>query len=106
MNANTLTLLRHLLTIGIVLLCAPVFGQDKILSGMVMDVSTNDPIPSVSIQFTGAAAGGALSNQQGKYSIRYNARFRMLQFSAIGYKTKTIHIDSLRSANGLVTLER
>jgi len=71
MNASVITFLKHILTIGTVLLFIPAFGQDKILSGMVIDGSTGDPIPSVSIQFTGAVTGGALSNQDGKFAIRY-----------------------------------
>jgi hypothetical protein len=106
MNASIINFLRHVLTICTVLLFIPAFGQDKVLSGLVVDGSTGDPIPSVSIQFTGAATGGALSNQDGKYTIRYNTHFRMLQFSAVGYKPKTVHRDSLLAANGLITLER
>ena len=106
MNASIIIFLRHVLTIGTVLLFVPVFGQDKMLSGLVIDGSTGEPIPSTSIQFTGSVTGGALSDLEGKYAIRYNARFRMLQFSAVGYKPKTFHIDSLRARNGLVTLER
>jgi hypothetical protein len=106
MKTTAIAFLRYLFTVSTVLLFVPVFGQHKLLAGLIVDGSTGDPIPAVSIKFIGSTAGGTLSKQDGTYTIRYNSTIYSLQFSAVGHKTKTIHTDSLLAVNGLVSLER
>lgn len=104
MNVYNMTFLKFALTIYTLMLFVPALGQEKILTGMVADSISGDPIPAASIKLIGAISGGTLGNPDGSYTVKYNPRIHSLQFSAIGYRSKTIYIDSLYATKGLVLL--
>jgi hypothetical protein len=61
------------------------------MSGKIIDESTNEPIPYVSIKY--GETNGAISNEEGDFNIiipSTNSIKDSIHFSSIGYATKTI----------------
>lgn len=68
----------------ILLFSLPSFGQTTV-KGVIKDKHTQQPIPSVSISFSGMS-GGTVSDKEGTFQIRVSKTIKGLVFSAIGYK--------------------
>jgi len=89
-NIITPLLLLTLLFIAVSRLTA----QDEVIviSGVINDKSTQQPLPGVSISIKGAG-GGTLSDPEGKFSLRTKLRFPLtLQFNIIGFETSELEI--------------
>ncbi len=66
-------------------------AQDVVLSGVIRDKETNDPLVGASVitEFN----TGVTTDLDGKYKITLSTGIHKLRFSFIGYKTKTKEID-------------
>jgi hypothetical protein len=60
-------------------------GQNTIVSGVITDAQTNQPLPLVSVSFPGTSIG-TNSSVDGKYSITTGKTYTQLKFSFVGYK--------------------
>ncbi|WEK18720.1 MAG: DUF5686 family protein [Candidatus Pedobacter colombiensis] len=93
----------------ILLFSMPSFGQTTI-KGLVKDKHTKQPIPAVTISFSGAS-GGTVSDKDGNFHIHTSKTIKGLSFSAIGYKklhyslsakeVPSINIELEESSNNL-----
>jgi TonB-linked SusC/RagA family outer membrane protein len=59
-------------------------GQQRTITGVVTGKEDGLPLPGVSIHIVGAA-GGALTNAEGKYAIQVPSAAAVLRYSFIGY---------------------
>jgi hypothetical protein len=73
------------------------FSQ-TIVQGFVKDSESKLPIPFCSIAIKGTAKG-AITNEDGKYSISFNANNDIVIFSFIGYETISIEAAKLAPGN-------
>jgi hypothetical protein len=60
-------------------------GQNTVVSGIITDAKSNQPLPFVSVSFPGTSIGSN-SNNSGKYSITTGKTYTQLKFSFVGYK--------------------
>ncbi|WP_029281430.1 SusC/RagA family TonB-linked outer membrane protein [Pedobacter sp. R20-19] len=68
-------------------------AQDRTINGTVTSTEDGIPLPGVSVKAVGAQTV-AVTNGEGKYSIRISSSVQSLQFSYLGFLTKTINITS------------
>ncbi|MCX2573672.1 SusC/RagA family TonB-linked outer membrane protein [Pedobacter sandarakinus] len=77
-------------------------AQDRTISGTVTSSEDNIPLPGVSVKAVGAQ-NVAITGSDGKYSIRISPSVQALQFSYLGFASKSINITSSNVINvGLV----
>lgn len=77
-------------------------AQDRTINGTVTSTEDGIPLPGVSVKAVGAQAV-AVTNGDGKYSIRISSQVQSLQFSYLGFSTKTVNITTSDIINvGLV----
>ncbi|MFA6402267.1 MAG: carboxypeptidase-like regulatory domain-containing protein [Salinivirgaceae bacterium] len=68
------------------------------VSGKIIDVNSQEPIPGVTILIKGTTIG-AITDYEGKYSIEVTDANSSLTFSFIGYKTQTIALEGKTTFN-------
>jgi len=68
-------------------------AQDRTINGTVTSTEDGIPLPGVSVKAVGAQTV-AVTNSEGKYSIRISSSVQSLQFSYLGFLTKTVNITS------------
>jgi len=68
-------------------------AQDRTINGTVTSTEDGIPLPGVSVKAVGAQTV-AVTNSEGKYSIRISSSVQSLQFSYLGFTTKTINVTS------------
>ncbi|HEY4061733.1 MAG TPA: SusC/RagA family TonB-linked outer membrane protein [Puia sp.] len=68
--------------------------QKKLVSGKVTDQRDGSPLQGVSVVPKGALSGGAVTAQDGSFSIQVDARVRTLVFSSVGYGIQEVPIGS------------
>lgn len=71
------------------------YAQQRVLTGTVVDVKTNTPLSGVSI--SAPKTIGTLTDVQGRYSLKLNAPIDSLTFSYVGYRTKIVVMDTVKS---------
>jgi TonB-linked SusC/RagA family outer membrane protein len=84
-------LLQSLFILTFVAFCAT--AQDRTVSGTVTSTDDNLPIPGVSVKIKGAQ-GGAVTNAAGKFSLTVPANSNTLEFSYLGYISRSATINS------------
>ena len=90
MNSILHRILKIQLFILTLFISLAVNGQIK---GKVIDASTKEPLSFISVYYEGTSTG-ATTNDDGIYSIIYLPGQKQLTFSAIGYKTQVVPINS------------
>jgi TonB-linked SusC/RagA family outer membrane protein len=80
------------LLLGLIFVSTQVFAQERIITGTVTSAEDGDALPGVSVKVKGTATG-AVTNQNGMYSIRAGAN-QVLVFSYIGTATQEIAVGS------------
>ncbi len=80
-------------------------GQAKKISGLIVDAVGGEPIPMVSISILGAQPRGVGGGPDGTFTIRFDSLSQKLRFSAMGYRTYTVSIDSLSVLRGRVFMQ-
>ncbi|RYZ53724.1 MAG: SusC/RagA family TonB-linked outer membrane protein [Sphingobacteriales bacterium] len=100
---------RSLLLISLFLFASlTMFGQTQVVTGIVTSGEDNQPLADVTVSVQGTA-GGTVTDQTGKYSIRVPSTNAVLQFSFTGFATQTVSVEGKpvidivlkRSENGL-----
>ena len=74
-----------ILTLMLALVVQFTFAQGKVVTGVVTEAGTGDPLPGVNVVIKGSNTGAA-TNFDGKYTIKAN-KGQTLVFSYVGYKT-------------------
>jgi hypothetical protein len=67
----------------------------EIISGKIIDSSSKEPLPFVTILYQSNPSRGVISDINGHFIIKKNQEVKALTVSFIGYSTKTVQIDSL-----------
>ena len=70
------------------------FAQTKTYSGVIKDMTTNDPIPSVSVTLQNSNIG-TISNEEGNFRITVPEDSKTLNFSHLSYKPYTIKLEKM-----------
>jgi iron complex outermembrane receptor protein len=90
---------KHLLTLCFFALTClfvqPVFAQNKVITGKVIDKKDNSPLIGVSVGATGGV--GTLTSVDGTFRLSIPASVTSLNFSYIGYKPLTMALNGQNS---------
>lgn len=70
------------------------YGQASI-NGKVVDSSTSEPLPFVSILYQDNPPKGVLTDINGAFSLPFTKNIKSIQVYYLGYATRTINIDSI-----------
>ena len=97
--------MRKFIFLGLVWMMATLgWGQNRQISGQVVDRDTKDPIPQVTIQLLSAAdsafVAGALTDDDGVFRLNASENGRyILRFSSVGYQREHRNITIKDTAN-------
>lgn len=91
MNYNIKTIERTILFLIFLVISFSLKAQQ--INGIVSDAETKEPLGYISVYYEGTTIG-TRTNFDGKFSIPYRTGKTEITFSAIGYKTQVIKIDS------------
>lgn len=80
---------RIVLLLLVLMTTSPVFSQIK---GIVTDSISNEPLMYISIYYQDKKDMGTVTNLNGEFKIDSRRNGGVLQFSAVGYKTKSLKI--------------
>jgi TonB-dependent starch-binding outer membrane protein SusC len=69
------------------------FAQEKTVQGTVVDGTTKEPLPGVTILIKGTAKG-SITDQNGKFSVTVTDPNAVLQFSFISYTTQDVAVGT------------
>lgn len=83
------------------LLINPTFGQDQQISGRVVDATTGEGLPGVTVQVKGRTVG-AITDIDGQYTVNASSD-DILVFTSIGFRSQEIPVGQQTGIN--VTLE-
>ena len=78
-----------------------VSGQEKTISGIVVDSTTKEPLPFVHIMAVGDAYTGAISDIDGHFTLKIDGKFDTLLFSFVGYKDLSLTVSKLGQLRNL-----
>ena len=88
---------RSILMMLLVFVTIASFAQDRLITGVITDRDTKDPVEQVTIQLLktdSTYVSGALSNEQGLFHIKAPANGKyLLKMSSVGYKTTVKRIE-------------
>lgn len=89
-----LRILRLWSFLALILACAlPALAQNRSITGKVVDATTSQPLPGVSIRIAGTTSGAA-TDVNGAFQLSVPANARELIFSSIDYTTQTVAIGT------------
>lgn len=83
-----------------------VIAQD--ISGIILDSETNEPIENVTVYFEKESTG-AVSNINGQFNLKLRSKAPKtdrLEFSSIGYHSKTVVVSNFTKTNTIVYLSK
>lgn len=80
------------------LFCQTAFAQQRTISGVVTD-ENNEPLIGVGILLQGSGSVGTISELDGTYSIQVPASGAVLEFTCIGYTSKTVPVGQSNTLN-------
>lgn len=73
-------------------------AQDRTINGTVTSTEEGFPLPGVSVKLIGSQ-GVVATDASGKYSIKITSATKSIQFSYLGYVTKTVNIAASNTIN-------
>lgn len=73
-------------------------AQERTINGTVTSTEDNIPLPGVSVKALGSQAV-AITGGDGKFTIKVSSAVSAIQFSYIGFTTKTINLTSSNTIN-------
>ncbi len=79
-------------------------AQQTIITGKVIERSTNEPLPFVTVGLKGTKFG-TTTDFEGNFKLTTSAAADSLVFTFIGFKTQTVFIQSGKTNNLLIKLE-
>lgn len=82
----------------LMLLAFSAMAQERTINGTVTSTEDNIPLPGVSVKALGAQAV-AVTGGDGRFTIKVGASVNAIQFSYIGFATKTINLTSSNTLN-------
>ncbi len=95
--------LRLLCSLSLLLLIS--YGiKAQYITGILTDSTTKEPIPHASVLFKGSNAQGELTDSLGRFRLRANKRFGLVQVKALGYETKLIEVEPGKDASLLLQM--
>lgn len=97
-------IVRYLLVVVLLLFCTAGFSQSVIVSGVVKDAKTEEPLSFVAVSFTGSTIGKS-TDDNGYFSISNSKGLMSLTVSSMGYKDKVIPLNGNKTTNIIVLLE-
>lgn len=83
---------------SILLLSNTTYAQDKVVTGVVKDLSDGSPLPGVNVLIKGTNVG-TISNFDGEFTLTLTEDAQELFISYIGYKPQTIAISGRSKIN-------
>lgn len=83
-----------LLLLSFISIC--IHGQDTAIKGFVKDSVTGEPLPYVSILFMGTTSG-TTTDENGQFSYAVKTASTEVEFSYMGYHTKTVKVTKGRT---------
>ncbi len=99
---QSVRLALHLLPLALILLIYGSFtslhAQERIVRGVVTDFENGQGLPGATVFLLGTTIG-TTTNIQGNYSIRIPAKYSILQFSFIGFKTQKVDVGDKLDLN-------
>lgn len=95
---------RILLLLTMTLIGRTTYSQEKTITGVVLDRSTNFPVPGVSILAPGSHST-AITNEHGRFQVRWLHDSTRLLLSALGYVPQTLTAGALKQ-QGTIWLEK
>lgn len=63
------------------------FGQEKFITGVIVDVGNSEPLPGASVYWEGDVSSGVVSDLDGKFSIQIKTLPERLVISFVGYQS-------------------
>lgn len=91
-------------TLCIFLFCLFIGCHAQIISGVVLDKKTNEPIPYSSIYLV-SLKSGIYSSESGHFRLNYDSEKDTIIVSAIGYSTYKEKVTNLKPNDNVVSLE-
>ena len=73
---------------------AQAVAQGKTITGIVTDASTKEPLPSVAVVVKGVSGQGAVTDLNGKFTLKNVRPGATLVFSYMGYKKQEVAVGS------------
>jgi len=78
-------------------------GRQVILEGKVINAKTNEPVPYAMLQSL-KINDGTLTDETGKYFLKFNQPAGQIAVSAIGFRSDTIDSNRLTAGNSVIKL--
>lgn len=74
------------------------------ITGVLTDSVTREPVPHASVTLEGSNTQGELTDSLGRFRLRANKRYGVVQIKALGYAPKQIKVEAGKDANLLLLL--
>lgn len=86
----------------------PSMGQQGtiLVSGVVLDKDTREPLAYITVQFSGIASGGTVTDSLGRFRFRSHQAAGSLRLSAVGYQTINYPFNSSTAPNLAIFLSQ
>ncbi len=76
----------------LMIIMSSVFGQERTITGVVSSSEDKGPLPGVNVRVQGTTNVGAITDAQGRYSIKVPSGLNTLEFTFVGMKTQAVTI--------------
>ena len=93
------------LVLLLILLCGHSAYCQISVTGKIIDAETHEPLPYVSIVVADKEAEGTISNINGEFTLNTLKPEETINFSFVGYKTKTIKVGQTNTTNLTINLQ-
>ena len=95
---------KRFLLVVLLILPGYLFAQQIRLSGVVTDASTGEALPYASVSLIPASLGiGAMTDDNGKYTLVFTAKVENIYFSYVGYEAMTVPLTAAK--NGVLSVK-
>ena len=87
--------MRNFLLILVLLGCGiwqPAYAQERTVTGLVTDATTNEPLPGVTVKVQGTTTG-TVTNLDGQYSVSVSSPATLV-FSFVGYNSQVVQVGN------------
>ena len=74
------------------------------ITGVLTDSVTREPVPHASVTLEGSNTQGELTDSLGRFRLRANKRYGVVQIKALGYAPKQIKVEAGKEAKMLLLL--
>ena len=82
------------------------FAQSlHLVSGVVLDASTNKPLPAATIRVAGPSNKGTITNERGQFQLSLPSGESLLIISYLGYRSDTVNASALNNHDLRVVLQ-